>query len=85
MTVTKLGVMGIVNDLTAATNRRDIAAFGEYYVTQKSKLLRDFDKTLEKYGRRILARRYGDELEKKRMTRNSRKVDSEAQACLSPS
>lgn len=35
------------------------AAFDDYYVAQKSKLLRDFDKN-EKYAGRILASHYGD-------------------------
>lgn len=35
------------------------AAFDDYYVDQKSKLLRDFDKNA-KYARRILASHYGD-------------------------
>jgi len=51
--------MCIVNDLIAATSRGDLAAFDDYYVAQKSRLLRDFDKN-EKHGRRILASHYGD-------------------------
>jgi hypothetical protein len=35
---------------------------GGYYASQKPKLLRDFDKTLGKHGRRVLAQHYGDDL-----------------------
>ena len=49
-TTTQTGARGIVNDLTAATNRGDLAAFDDYYVAQRSKLLRDFDKN-EKHSR----------------------------------
>ena len=34
----------------------------DYYTSQKSKLLKDFDKTVRKYGRKILVRHYGDAL-----------------------
>jgi hypothetical protein len=53
--------MGSVSDLTASTNRENLAAFGDYYVAETSKLLRDFDKNVEKYGRRILASHYDDD------------------------
>lgn len=33
-----------------------------YYTSQKSKLLKDFDKAVRKYGRKILVRYYGDDL-----------------------
>jgi hypothetical protein len=59
--MTQTGARGIVNDLTAATNRGDLAAFDDYYVAQRSRLLRDFDKN-EKYSRRILASHCGDDL-----------------------
>jgi hypothetical protein len=35
---------------------------GGYYASQKPKLLKDFDKTFGKYGRRALAQHYGDDL-----------------------
>jgi hypothetical protein len=60
--MTQASVMSIVNDLIAATNRGGLTAFDDYYVAQRSKLLRDFDMTVEKYGRRIIASRYGDDL-----------------------
>ena len=43
----------------AATNRGDLTASDDYYVAQKSKLLRDFDKN-KKHAGRILASHYGD-------------------------
>jgi hypothetical protein len=39
-----------------------VGSFGGYYAAQKSKLLRDFDKTFGKYGRRTLVQHYGDDL-----------------------
>jgi hypothetical protein len=39
-----------------------VGSFGGYYAAQKSKLLRDFDKTFGKYGRRTLVHDYGDDL-----------------------
>ena len=33
-----------------------------YYTSQKSKLLKDFDKMMIKYGRKILVSYYGDDL-----------------------
>jgi hypothetical protein len=33
-----------------------------YYTSQKSKLLKEFDKAMKKYGRKILASHYGDHL-----------------------
>jgi hypothetical protein len=50
--------MGIVNAL-AATNPGDLTAFDDYYVAQRSKLLKDFDEN-RKRGKRILASHYGD-------------------------
>jgi hypothetical protein len=35
---------------------------GGFYTAQKSKLLKDFDKTFGKYGRRTLTQHYGDDL-----------------------
>jgi len=57
--MTQTCAMGIVNALAAATNPGRLTAFDDYYVAQKSKLLKDFDKN-RKRGRRILASHYGD-------------------------
>jgi hypothetical protein len=51
--------MGIVNNLVAATNRRNLTEFDDYYVARRSELLRDFDRN-KKHAGRILASHYGD-------------------------
>ena len=59
--MTQTSAMGHVSDFKAASNREELAAFDDYYVAERSKLLRDFDKNIEKYGRGILASHYGDD------------------------
>jgi hypothetical protein len=60
-TMTPTSAICNVSDFSAATNREELAAFDDYYVAETSKLLRDFDKNIEKYGRRILASHYGED------------------------